>query len=79
MLNLWFVAKDVAEVLGYHNPHEAIRRFCKGVSETRIPSPGGPQNMKIIPKRDLYRLIMHSKLPQAEAFEEWVFGTVLLS
>lgn len=33
--------------------------------------------MTIIPERDLYRLIMRSKLPSAERFEEWVVGTVL--
>lgn len=73
----WFVAKDVAEILGYSNPHDAVRRFCKGVSETRTPSAGGMQTVKIIPERDLYRLIMRSKLPSAERFEEWVVGEVL--
>ncbi|MCT4627240.1 phage antirepressor [Halodesulfovibrio sp.] len=75
----WFVAKDVALVLGYSNPHDAIRRFCKGVSETRTPTAKGMQTMKIIPERDLYRLIMRSRLPQAERFEEWVVGEVLPS
>ena len=29
----WFVAKDVAEALGYANPHEAVREHCKRVME----------------------------------------------
>jgi len=33
--------------------------------------------MTIIPERDVYRLIMRSKLPAAERFEEWVVGEVL--
>ncbi len=33
----------------------------------------------IIPERDVYRLIMRSKLPAAERFEEWVVGEVLPS
>jgi len=57
---LWFVGKDVAEALGYADPDKAIRTHCKGVSETLIPSPGGPQTMTIIPERDVYRLIMRS-------------------
>lgn len=73
----WFVAKDVAELLGYANPHDAIRTHCKGVSETRTPSNGGMQTVKIIPERDVYRLVMRSKLPEAERFEEWVVGEVL--
>lgn len=73
----WFVGKDVAEILGYKNPHKAIREHCKGVNETFTPSAGGPQTVKIIPERDLYRLIMRSKLPAAERFEEWVVAEVL--
>lgn len=75
----WFVASDVARVLGYTNPHEAIRTHCKGVSETRTPSAGGEQTVKIIPERDVYRLVMRSKLPAAERFEDWVTGEVLPS
>lgn len=75
----WFVAKDVAEALGYKNPHDAIRSHCKGVSDIRTPSAGGIQRVKIIPERDVYRLIMRSKLPAAEQFEEWVVGEILPS
>ncbi|QMV32481.1 anti-repressor Ant [Ralstonia phage Claudette] len=75
----WFVARDVALVLGYSNPAEAIRTHCKGVSEIRTPTSGGVQSVRIIPERDVYRLVMRSKLPAAEAFEEWVVGTVLPS
>lgn len=35
--------------------------------------------MKIIPERDIYRLVMKSKLPAAMRFEEWVVGDVLPS
>lgn len=73
----WFVAKDVAELLGYAAPRNAIRAHCKGGTETVLPSPGGQQTMTIIPERDVYRLVMRSKLPAAERFEEWVTGTVL--
>lgn len=31
----------------------------------------------VIPERDVYRLIMRSKLSEAMQFEEWVVGTVL--
>jgi len=75
----YFVAKDVAELLGYSNPLKAVRDHCKGVNEMGTPSAGGVQLMKIIPERDVYRLIMKSKLPAAEQFEEWVVGTVLPS
>ena len=75
----WFVGKDVAEVLGYSDTAYAIRTHCKGVEEISTPSNGGNQVMKIIPERDVYRLIMRSNKPQAEVFEDWVVGEVLPS
>ena len=33
--------------------------------------------MTFIPEGDVYRLIVHSKLPSAERFERWVFDEVL--
>lgn len=77
----WFVAADVAEVLGYVDKADAIRQHCKNVNkitqqgDSRRP----PTNILIIPERDVYRLIMRSKLPAAERFEEWVVGEVLPS
>lgn len=75
----WFVAKDVAIILGYSNPQKAIRDHCRGVNESLLPTSGGHQTVNIIPERDVYRLIMRSKLPSAERFEEWVVGEVLPS
>ena len=70
----WFVARDVADALGYSKPENAIARHCKAATTT--PKQGGGF-MTIIPERDLYRLVMKSKLPAAEHFEEWVVGQVL--
>ena len=74
----WFVAKDVAELLAYTNTRKAINDHCKAAVSvgSNESLPLDPQT-KIIPERDVYRLIMRSKLPAAEAFEEWVVGTVL--
>lgn len=72
----WFVARDVADALGYSKPENAIARHCKAATTT--PKQGGGF-MTVIPERDLYRLVMRSKLPAAEQFEEWVVGQVLPS
>ncbi|SFG84648.1 BRO family, N-terminal domain [Algoriphagus hitonicola] len=45
----------------------------------RLPSEGGIQNTKIIPRPDVYRLIAKSKLPAAERFENLIFEEVLPS
>ncbi|MEL0623792.1 phage antirepressor [Marinomonas arenicola] len=75
----WFVAKDVAELLGYAKPRNAISSHCKGALKQGLPTSFGTQEMQIIPERDVYRLVMRSKMPEAEAFEEWVVGEVLPS
>lgn len=75
----FFVAKDVAELLGYKRTADAIRVHCKGVGDLQTPINGIDQTVKIIPERDVYRLVIKSKLPAAEQFEEWVVGTVLPS
>ena len=74
-----FSAKDVAIALGYANPHEAIRTHCKGVREILTPSNGGEQLARFIPESDVYRLVMRSKLPSAERFQDWVVEEVLPS
>lgn len=73
----WFVASDVAKALGYRVPKDAIAAHCKGAAKRRLPTAGGEQQVTIIPERDVYRLIMRSRLPEAERFEEWVVGEVL--
>lgn len=75
-----FCGKDVASILGYTNPNKAMKDHCKGVTN-RYPleTPGGTQQARFIAEPDLYRLITHSKLPEAEKFERWVFEEVLPS
>lgn len=77
---IYWVAKDVATILGYSNLSDAISRHCKGVAK-RYPlsTPGGVQELRIIGEPDLYRLIASSKLPEAERFERWIFEEVLPS
>lgn len=77
----YFPATDVAKALGYSNPHKAIKDHCKpeGVNEALVPTNSGIQTKKFINEPNLYRLIVKSKLPQAEQFEKWVFEEVLPS
>lgn len=81
--DIWFVAKDVAELLGYKDTDQAIRNHCKCAELLKPVETTGldnsPRGLVIIPERDVYRLIMKSKLPAAERFEEWVVSEVLPS
>ena len=72
-----FKANDVAKTLGYTQPAVAIIKHCKGVTVLETPSAGGPQQTKFIGESDLYRLVMRSKLPEAEKFQDWVVEDVL--
>ena len=74
-----FCASDVAKALGYSNIYDAVRRHCRGLVKRETPTTSGIQMMSYIPEGDVYRLIVHSKLPSAERFERWVFDEVLPS
>lgn len=72
-----FVANDVAELLGYAKPRNAISAHCKGALIQGVPTAGGVQQMTLIPESDVYRLIFRSQLAAAEKFESWVMEEVL--
>ncbi len=76
---IYFCGKDVAEALGYSLPRKAIQDHClsKGVLKRNTLTNGGNQTFVFIDEGNLYRLITHSKLPEAERFETWVFDEVL--
>lgn len=73
-----FVGKDICDRLGYANPNKAMNDHCKGVTK-RYPlqTPGGVQEVRVLFEPDVLRLIIKSKLPEAEEFERWVFEEVL--
>ena len=76
----FFVANDVAKTLGYTNPSKATNDHCKkGFTGWGNDSLGRPQQFKLIPESDVYRLVFRSKLPEAEKFENWVTEEVLPS
>ena len=72
-----FCGTDIAAALGYTNPRNAVRDHTRGGTKCSTPTVSGNQIMTFIPEGDVYRLIVHSKLPSAERFERWVFDEVL--
>lgn len=75
----WFIAKDVAEALGYTDTDQAIRKHCKAAITSPVESTGQMRHMRIIPERDVYRLIFNSRRQSAARFEDWVVTEVLPS
>ena len=72
-----FGGSDVARALGYARPADAVTANCKGSVTERVPTNGGVQEVKLITEGDVYRLIIRSKLPKAQAFEHWLFDEAL--
>lgn len=73
----YFCGNDVAKSLGYKRPNDAISTHCRATVKHSIPISGKLQDVNFIPEGDVYRLIMKSKLPNAEKFESWVMDEVL--
>ena len=81
----WFVGKDVAEILGYTNPNEAIQDHID--EEDKLNSKTllsfeldlGQRGGWLINESGLYSLILSSKLPTAKQFKRWVTAEVIPS
>ena len=76
----WLVGKDVAEILGYNEPHKAIARHVDkddGMKHPVIDSIGRTQQVTIINESGFYSLVLSSKLPTAKKFKRWVTAEVL--
>lgn len=76
----WFLGKDIAQILGYSNPHKAIRDHIDDEDKRteRIVHPlGGEQETLFINESGLYSLVLKSNLPKAKPFKRWVTSEVL--
>ena len=75
----WFVAKDIAERLGYTNPSKAIQDHVdeedKLNNETLLSL--GQRGGWLINESGLYSLVLSSKLPNAKQFKRWVTHDVI--
>ena len=67
----WFVGKDVADVLGYADTNQAIRKHVDNEDRLtrRFDGTGQSRDMTIINESGLYSLVLSSKLPSAKKFK----------
>lgn len=78
----WFVAKDVADILGYANPSQMYARLDED-ERAKIASPdlGGANSMAreftLINESGLYNAILGSQKPDAKRFKKWVTSEIL--
>lgn len=76
--NVWFVAKDVCDVLGLGNPAMAVNGLDddeKGIKV--VDTLGGPQDMLVVTEGGLYTLVIRSNKLEAKTFRKWVTSEVL--
>lgn len=76
----YFVGKDVATILGYAKPLNALATHIDeddSLKQGLIDSMGRTQETILINESGLYSLILSSKLPTAKKFKHWVTSEVL--
>ncbi|MCX2753120.1 BRO family protein [Gordonia sp. 4N] len=74
----WFVAADVARILGYRMASDMTRRLDAEDRGTRpVRTPSGEQDMTTINEPGLYQAVLGSQTAGARDFKRWVTHTVL--
>lgn len=84
--DVYFVGKDVAEILGYSDTVNALKQHvdgedkivgCQNTTPCIIDSLGRKQYPTFINESGVYSLVFGSKLPTAKKFKHWVTSEVL--
>ena len=89
-LRVWFQAKQVAKILGYHDTNQATRKhvsenhkitflFYYPVETTGQQNDTRGKYCVFVDEPGFYELVFKSRLPAAKMFREWVFNKVLPS
>ena len=76
----WFVGKDIAIILGYAKPLNALSTHVDeddSLKQGLIDNMGRTQKTILINESGLYSLILSSKLPNAKKFKRWVTAEVI--
>ena len=76
----WFIATDIARILGYHNAADVIR----GVDEDEkgmeiVHTLGGNQTLSTISEAGLVTVLMRARVEAAKPFRRWITHEVLPS
>ena len=78
---IWWVLKDVCEILVLSEPHRVASRLEKDerTQMTVIDNLGRPQSTTLVNEPGLYKVIFRSDKPEAKKFMHWVSHEVLPS
>lgn len=74
---VWFVAKDVCEILEIKNPSDALKRLDE---DERARFNLGRQGLtNVVNEYGLYNLVLGSRKPEAKEFKRWITHEVIPS
>lgn len=75
----WFVASDVAKILGFATAKDAARMLdADEKGGHKVPTVGrGAQTLTIVSLPGLFSLLVRSRVPEAKPFRRWVTHVVL--
>lgn len=74
----WWVANDLAKLLGYRNAPDMTRMLPEHWAGTHIVRSGGQnRTMTIVNEAGMWKVVSNSRRAEAMAIQEWLFGEVL--
>ena len=79
--NVWFCGKDVAQLLGYKDTNQAIRKHVDYEDQKSWPveTTGQVRWCTFLNESGFYSLVLSSKLETAKKFKHWITSEVLPS
>lgn len=79
--SIWFVLKDICDVLGIENSRHVATRLKNNEKNTVALNDGnrGNPNTTIVSESGFYKVVLRSDKPKAEPFSDWVTSEVLPS
>ena len=83
--DIWFVAKDVCDILDIKNPTDALTNISDKMKMTLegkesilgITEDANTVRILLISEPGMYKLVFRSRKPEAEKFSDWVVSEVL--
>src|SRR5690606_14287070 len=75
--DIWFVAKDVCDILEIKNPSDALKRL-DGDERARF-NLGRQGETNVVNEYGLYSLVLGSRKPEAKEFKRWITHEVIPS
>ena len=75
---IWFIAKDICELLAIKNTSQATSTLNQNEKEIIITdTQGGEQGLLAVDESGLFTMLIRARKPQAKPFRHWLTHVVL--